>query len=420
MPNSILKAGPADESHRQAILAKVLDHTKKQIETVSRHYIEQQQPLGLSITDAEQLLQFAFLVRSSDTGKIEKFLLHPTTQYWLSAMRRVSGTVDLQYRLPVVRQAASLGTQLSVLNEVENDWKIALDMEGGLRASIFDRHLEFGQARANAIIDLQCRGDAIAIRFDDGLNIELPIEDYAGESAMPLPTVETDGFSVGHYILISESGTQLQRRDEWLRPHWTGTNERNTGTHFFGACATQYPEDFPIEPYREAMQKIEQASPEIAKDVNAFTPVLVPRTTGPHKKIGFTVLSRQGAMFLDPDEPDLMAENIIHENAHVKLRYMQLIDPILEDFYTQDDAERFSVPWRPDPRPLAGILEGAYVFSNVLDHRRKVGLANLSVAELERDIEGAISILAKHGKFTEPGQRFLHELVEWRHRPATP
>jgi len=416
MSHSILQAGPANKKHRYAILSKVLDHTKKQIETVCRHYIEEQRSLGLSITDAEQLLQFAFLVRSSTTSEIQKFLLHPTSQYWLSAMRRVSGNVDVQHRIPIVQQAASLGIQLSVAAKAEHHWQVKLDIEGGLRAPIYDRHLEFGPARANQAIELRCQRGSISVHFPDGLNIELPIEDYAGESATPLPKVEKDGFSINTYNLISDSGTQLQCRDEWLRPHWTGTNERNTGTHFFGACAEQYPQEFPVTPYRQAMEKIEQASSEIAEDVKAFTPVLVPRTTGPHKKIGFTVLSRQGAMFLDPDEPDIMAENIIHENAHVKLRYMQLVDPILEDFYAQDEVERFAVPWRPDPRPLAGILEGAYVFSNVLDHRRKADAVHGSVEELENDIEGAIEILAKHGKFTGSGRVFLDELADWRGR----
>jgi len=411
--DQILWAGPAQKNHRNAILNRVLDHTKRQIETVCRHYVEEQSTLGLAIEDTEQILQFAFLIRSSTAEKTRKFLLHPTTQYWLAAMRRVSGTVDTQFRIPIVQQVASLGLQLGVSAGAEHQWKIVLDLEGGLRAPIFDRHIEFGRSRANETVNVIHNRKSISFRFADGLNIELPIEDYAGVISMPLPIIDKDKFSVFSYRLLSSKNTQLQRRDEWLRPHWTGTNERNTGTHFFGACADQYPEKFVTAPYEEAFDLIHSASSEISEDVTAFTPVLVPRTTGPDKKIGFTVLSRQGAMFLDPDSPEVMAENIVHENAHVKLRYMQLVDPILEDFYDLHEDQRYSVPWRPDPRPLPGILEGAYVFSNVLEHRRNAALPDFSVPELERDIEGALDILTKHGRFTEQGSIFFKDLVSW-------
>lgn len=408
----VLFAGPACSDHRQSILAMVASHSRRQIEAVCRRYVEQQAVLGISLGEAETLLRFAFLLAPiEDSATLRAFLMHPTTQYWLSAMRRASGEADRKYRRPFARNAGNLGLQLALATGDKGSWPVELDSEGGMRLPILGRHVEFGRERASARTEADIVAGGARFRFDDGMTVEIPLGDLVAETVDPEPSLERDGFCLTLYERLMEGAVQLQRRDEWLRPHWTGTNERSTGTVYFGASPDQYPAHFPVEPFARAAQHIADASPELAADVCSFTPVFVPRSTGPAMRIGFTVSSRQGAMFLDPDEPNLMAENIVHENAHVKLRYMQLVDPILEDFYDAD-CERFDVPWRPDPRPLPGILEGAYVFSNVLDHRRRSGI-DATANDLAEDIAGALTILRRHGRFTEPGERFFSELEAW-------
>lgn len=408
----VLYAGPASADHRRHILATVASHSRKQIEAVCRHYVEQQEGLGISLAEAETLLRFAFLLAPiKNSPALDAFLMHPTTQYWLSAMRRASGEADREYRRPFARNAGNLGLQLALTMGDNSSWPIELDSEGGMRLPIFGRHIEFGPERACVGLKADLVTGGARFRFDDGMIVEVPLSDLVAETVDPAPSLAHDGFSITLYERLMEGCIQLQRRDEWLRPHWTGTNERSSGTLYFGASADQYPARFPVEPFAEAANMIAAASPARAGDVCSLTPVFVPRSTGAERRIGFTVSSRQGAMFLDPDEPEIMAENIVHENAHVKLRYMQLIDPILADFY-EADSERFEVPWRPDPRPLPGILEGAYVFSNVLDHRRRSGV-NATGNDLAEDIAGALDILRRHGRFTEPGKRFFAELEAW-------
>ncbi|MBU2032747.1 MAG: hypothetical protein KKH37_03140 [Alphaproteobacteria bacterium] len=409
---AVLFAGPPCSEHRRNILEMVGSHSRKQIETVCRHYVERQAALGISLGEAETLLRFAFLLsRMEGSATLEAFLMHPTTQYWLSAMRRASGEADRKYRGPFARNAGNLGLQLALATGERSSWPIELDGEGGLRLPILGRHVEFGRKNTSARVGAEVVQGGARFRFDDGMTVEIPLSDLVAETDDPEPNLERDGFSLTRYERLMGGCVQLQRRDEWLRPHWTGTNERSTGTEYFGASPDQYPARFPVEPFAEAAAHITRASPELAIDVCSFTPVLVPRSTGPGRRIGFSVSSRQGAMFLDPDEPNLMAENIVHENAHVKLRYMQLVDPILEDFYDAD-CERFRVPWRPDPRPLPGILEGAYVFSNVLEHRRRSGV-EATANDLAKDITGALTILRRHGRFTGPGEQFFSELEAW-------
>ena len=154
------------------------------------------------------------------------------------------------------------------------------------------------------------------------------------------------------------------------------------------------------------------------KDLANFTKVAVPRNSGPNNTIAFTISSRQGAIFLDDMDEIEMAESIIHENAHVKLRYLQLIDSILENF--NDDDAKYKVSWRPDPRPLPGILEGVYVFSHVAEFYIRLNEKRQNIEYLKRagqilaDVGVAISILDENGRFTELGGRFFDEIKNWR------
>jgi hypothetical protein len=410
----ILQAAPPNESHSNSVIKFAVEHTQRQIESVCRHYVEHQSELGLATGDAEILLQLGFDLRVLTGRNRTKLLMHPTTQYWLAAMRRASGPADAEKRVEFAQDASTLDLQVALSIEQNASKAVILDDEGGLRLPLFDRHIEFGPSKSRQWVEIETSPDEVRFAFADGMRINVPTSDVTGSVTEPFPDIIRDGFAITVYPTLLDGQIQVQRRDHWLRPHWTGTNERTTGTIFFGACEKQYPEQFNIGIFQDAMDIIANASIHLAQDVATFTSVLVPRFTGPDQRIGFTVLSRQGAMFLDPDAPDIMAENIIHENAHVKLRYMQLADPILEDFYTSD-GERYSVPWRPDPRPLPGILEGAYVFSNVLELRRQTQKIVGPHKNLKRDVDGAIELLSQHGKFTAGGRAFLQGLKNWHH-----
>ena len=62
----------------------------------------------------------------------------------------------------------------------------------------------------------------------------------------------------------------------------------------------------------------------------------------------------------------MLSELLVHEMQHVKL--IALRD--LFDLFDRADAGRSTVPWRPDGRPIEGLLHGTY--------------AHLAIAELWR------------------------------------
>jgi uncharacterized protein len=57
-----------------------------------------------------------------------------------------------------------------------------------------------------------------------------------------------------------------------------------------------------------------------------------------------------------PSDPANLDALVLHEFQHVKLH--ALID--LHELFDPQDTRRLRVPWRPDPRPVEGVLHGAY------------------------------------------------------------
>ncbi|GGX15069.1 HEXXH motif domain-containing protein [Streptomyces malachitofuscus] len=69
-----------------------------------------------------------------------------------------------------------------------------------------------------------------------------------------------------------------------------------------------------------------------------------------------------GAMVIArPSSALALAEALVHEFQHSKLAALIHLFPLLTD----DRAERYYAPWRPDPRHLTGLLHGAYAFTGV-------------------------------------------------------
>ena len=56
-----------------------------------------------------------------------------------------------------------------------------------------------------------------------------------------------------------------------------------------------------------------------------------------------------------------MAETLIHEFQHNKLCGLMDMLPLIEP-----SGERGYAPWREDPRPMAGLLQGVYAFAGIV------------------------------------------------------
>jgi hypothetical protein len=118
-----------------------------------------------------------------------------------------------------------------------------------------------------------------------------------------------------------------------------------------------------------------------------------------------------------PASPVIMAETLVHEFQHIKLcgllDMLSLVEP--------SDARGYA-PWRDDPRPLGGILQGIYAFTGIVrfwDVQRRVETepdailhASVLYERWRLAIELAVGFLRDKGALTENGVRFVTVLGE--------
>ena len=107
---------------------------------------------------------------------------------------------------------------------------------------------------------------------------------------------------------------------------------------------------------------------------------------------------------------------LIHEFQHAKLN--GLLD--LVTLYRPDQA-RYYAPWREDPRPLGGLLHGAYAFLGICDFWRIQRMTPTTPFPAYAEMEYArwldrtscvVDILLSSGSLTAAGERFVHGMRE--------
>ena len=110
-----------------------------------------------------------------------------------------------------------------------------------------------------------------------------------------------------------------------------------------------------------------------------------------------------------PDDPGSLGELLLHEMQHVKLGALIA----MYDLFEPDDGSRYSVPWRPDPRPFEGALHGAYAHLGVAELWRIRVLAAPDERAEKRYrtyrcwVEGALETLLAAGRLRPLGERFV-------------
>ncbi|WP_171075271.1 HEXXH motif domain-containing protein [Nonomuraea basaltis] len=163
---------------------------------------------------------------------------------------------------------------------------------------------------------------------------------------------------------------------------------------------------------------------EIAMAVSVLTPV-VTRSLEQHSA---SARDTFGTIALsDPIDGMGMALTLAHELQHAKL--YALSD--LVELTTPDDGRRYYAPWRPDPRPLNGLLHGAYAHAGVAGfwrrHTEDPGRGPHAQVEFARWREASYQVtgtLLDSGALTKEGTHFVSTLrdtlVRWRAEPVDP
>lgn len=118
-----------------------------------------------------------------------------------------------------------------------------------------------------------------------------------------------------------------------------------------------------------------------------------------------------------PPSPVSLAETLVHEFQHIKLCGVMDMLPLIEPSDEQGYA-----PWREDPRPMGGILQGLYAFTGIVrfwDAQRfleteadDVLRASVLCERWRMAIESVASTLLGSGLLTATGTRFVAALAE--------
>lgn len=166
--------------------------------------------------------------------------------------------------------------------------------------------------------------------------------------------------------------------------------------------------------------------PQVAAEAAALLRAVVPLRRPAQGQASSSSPETSGAIAMsDPVDPVTLAVTITHELQHVKLS--ALLD--LVALTRPDDGTRCYAPWRDDPRPVSGLLQGTYAYLGVATFWRRMLAdgAGAAVPGADGEFEycrwrsaaatAARSMLGS-GRLTEAGERFVTRMAATLAEPA--
>lgn len=165
--------------------------------------------------------------------------------------------------------------------------------------------------------------------------------------------------------------------------------------------------------FTEAWPEFAQRHPDLAQEVAATVKVVVPLTQPSQGFVSSSSPETFGAIALsEPPDPRSLMVTLAHETQHLKLSALLDVVPLT----MPDDGRCFYAPWRVDPRPVSGLLQGAYAYLGVSRFwRRERHLvedpaathAHAEFARWRAATARVVSTLLSSGRLTPPGTRFV-------------
>lgn len=150
--------------------------------------------------------------------------------------------------------------------------------------------------------------------------------------------------------------------------------------------------------------------PVVADEIAAMISVLTPLRAPGGRSVSATARHAFGALMLSaPDDARSLALTMTHEVAHAKLSALLDLVPMT----VRDDGRRFYAPWRDDPRPASGLLQGAYAFLGVAGfwlRQSEISDREAALAEFARwygGVRRVVDTLRSSGQLTPAGDEFV-------------
>jgi HEXXH motif-containing protein len=182
---------------------------------------------------------------------------------------------------------------------------------------------------------------------------------------------------------------------------------------------------------QEAWALLVRHHADAAQALSAGLVSLVPLAdAGVERGVSATSVDAFGATALSPPVvPSALAVALVHEFQHSKLSALLDMVPL----YDRGRQVLLYAPWRDDPRPIGGLLQGAYAYVGVtafwraqrhVADEREATFAHFEFARWREQSARAVDVLAGSGALTPAGERFVTgmgaALAGWQAEPVPP
>lgn len=298
-----------------------------------------------------------------------------------------------------------------------------------------------GRAPGAAPARLAAVAAAAAVR--SGLDIEVPVLPAAGVVSLPsLGVARVDGDTAlvrshpgGAELRWAHGRIEIPTGEQPDAPGWLGLRGCHAGNletviedldpfRMPAAVAglSQRLTAREARNWQRAMQLgwevLAAGQPAIAAEVAAAISVIVPLNRSVRGHLSSSSPDAFGAVAMsEPPDPETCASSLTHELQHAKL--CAVIDIV--KLTLADDGRRYYAPWRDDPRPIAGLLQGAYAHIGVTEFWRRQCQLTAGAAQLRADGKFAlwragttrvIETLLASDRLTVDGTEFVRRMSE--------
>ncbi|MEU9080769.1 HEXXH motif domain-containing protein [Streptomyces sp. NPDC048357] len=134
--------------------------------------------------------------------------------------------------------------------------------------------------------------------------------------------------------------------------------------------------------------------------------------SGGSRSNGATLPAAAGSVLARAQAPPALAATLVHEVQHGKLA--ALADVLT--LHTADRTPRHWAPWRGDPRPLEGLLHGAYAHLALAGYWQRAALygargAWAQHARIRAQVAAVLPALLAHDRLTAAGREFTEAMA---------
>ncbi|WP_405488919.1 aKG-HExxH-type peptide beta-hydroxylase [Streptomyces sp. NBC_00096] len=148
-----------------------------------------------------------------------------------------------------------------------------------------------------------------------------------------------------------------------------------------------------------------------AEEAGCLLRCVVP-LSGSSRAFGGTLPAAAGSVLARTQPPPALAATLVHEVQHGKLAALAQAIPL----HTADRSARYWAPWRADPRPLEGLLRGAYAHLALAGYWQRAALygargAWAQHARIRAQVAVALPVLQGCAELTAGGRVFVDAMV---------